>query len=478
MTKDPIALIKMVIRFLTIDVWKLTADNVSGTLKYLINVIKALFLSIRFFLNDRMMEKASALTYYTLLAIVPLFALILGIAKGFNVQDMLVQTLANNNGGANDATVHYLFTFANSYLEHSKTSVIMGIGIVMLLWVIYSLIGNIEAVFNTIWQQKKSRNVTRKVTVYLSITLVIPILIFFVCGLQVFSHTAMHSRFMVGIISETVRMLFKLLPYLLIIIVFTLIYMVIPNAKVKFTNALIAGAVAGSVFIAFQNLYLNGQIWVSKYNAIYGSFAALPLLLLWLQMSWVICLYGAELSFAAQNMRDFEFEKDTKNISKRYYLFLCIVVARLIYSEFPTKKYTTEAIAETLHLPSKLTAQIVLHLRELEVICETIDINGKEDEHNWQPGKLPDQYTFGQLLKDIRCNGSEDFNYDYTKIFDKEWSIFSEMKDAEYAIGSQHLVRDQKFDLKTIEEKCNSFRSQRATLKQLFSRENDSEQTI
>lgn len=466
MTKNPIHLTKIAIKFLTYDVWRMTAENVSGTVRYLISIIKALFLSVRFFVSDRMMEKASALTYYTLLAIVPLFALVFGIAKGFNVQDMLEQSISKN-GGTNNETIHYIITFANSYLEHSKTGVIMGIGIVMLLWVIYSLIGNIEAVFNQIWQQKKGRSTVRKLTDYLSIMIIIPILVFLVCGLQIFSHTLLNSSFMMGFLSGTINMVFRWIPILLIIIVFTLVYMVIPNAKVKFTNALIAGAVAGCGFIIFQNLYLNGQIWVSKYSAIYGSFAALPLLLLWLQMSWVICLYGAELSFAAQNMRNFEFEKDTQNISRRYYDFLCVVIAGLVYNEFPKRKFTTEDISSILHLPSKLTGNIVAHLRELQVLDETIDIRDNEEEHVWDPGRPVNEYTIGQLFEDIDLRGSSDFRYDYTRIFSTEWEAISHMREAEKKAGEHLLVSELKVDFEKLRNICNTSQSQKKIFRQL-----------
>lgn len=461
MTKNPIQLIRLVTHFLTYGVWRMTAENVSGTVRYLISIIKALFLSVRFFLSDRMMEKASALTYYTLLAIVPLFALVLGVAKGFNIQDVLEETLANNAAGTNE-TMTYIFKFADSYLEHSKTGVIMGIGIVMLLWVIYGLIGNIESVFNQIWQQKKGRSTVRKVTDYLSIMIIIPILIFVASGIQIFTHTVLDSVY-IDVVSDTLRMLFKWIPYLLIVIVFTFIYMVIPNAKVKFANALIAGAVAGTGFIFFQNLYLSGQIWVSKYSAIYGSFAALPLLLLWLQMSWVICLYGAELSFAAQNMRNFEFEKDTQNISRRYYDFLCIVVSGLIYSEFPKRKYKTEDISSMLHLPSKLTGNIVAHLRSLDVIDETIDNSGKEEEHVWTPGRPVSEYSIGQLIEDVDTHGSTDFRYDYTALFAREWQTMLQMREAEKKVGQDTLVRDLKVDFNQLNRICSTSKSQTRT---------------
>lgn len=466
MTKNPILLAQLAVKFLTYDVWRMTAENVSGTFHYAISIIKALFLSVRFFVSDRMMEKASALTYYTMLAIVPLFAMILGIAKGFNVQDLLQESLANAETGQ-DETLTYIFKFADSYLEHAKTGVIMGLGIVLLLGVIYGLIGNIESVFNQIWQQKKGRSTVRKITDYLSIMIVIPILIFLVCGLQIFSHTMVES--LDGLLSETLCFCLKWVPYILIIIVFTLVYMVIPNAKVKFNNALIAGAVAGIGFITFQNLYINGQIWVSKYSAIYGSFAALPLLLLWLQMSWVICLYGAELSFAAQNMKNFEFEEDTQNISRRYYDFLCVVISGLIYNSFPERKLTTEEISLLLHLPSKLTGNIISHLRDVSVIDETIDNKGREEKHVWSPGKPVGDYTIGQLFEDIDQHGSTDFRYDYTSLFGNEWQTLTQMREAEKQIGSGYLLRDLKVDYEKLKHLCGNSKFQKK-ISELLSR--------
>ena len=456
MTKNPIHWIQYIIRYLTYDIWRTTAENVTGSVRYAISIIKALFISVRFFMNDRMMERASALTYYTLLSIVPLFALVLGIAKGFNVQEILEQTLSSGAMGANNETIHYIFTFANSYLEHSKTGIITGIGIVMLIWVIYSLLGNIESVFNHIWQQKKGRTTVRKITDYLSIMIVIPVLVFLICGLQIFSHAVLSSEHFNVILTDTLRIVFKWVPFALIILVFTLIYIVLPNAKVKVKNALIAGVVAGGAFIVFQNLYLNGQIWVSKYNAIYGSFAALPLLLLWLQMSWVICLYGAELSFAAQNTRNFEFEKDTQNISRRYYDFLCIVVSGLVYSDFPNKKYNTEDISSVLHLPSKLTGNIVSHLQDIKILDETIETRDKEEERIWDPGQPVGDLTIGQLIEKLEISGSSDFRYDYTKIFEDEWNVLSNMRESGKAIGDQQLVRNLKVNYDKLEAICKT----------------------
>lgn len=465
---NPLESIKKIIRFVTIDIWRMTGEGVSDSVRYLINVLKATYLSVRFFFADRMMERASALTYYTLFALVPLFALVLGIAKGFNVQDIVESSLANAETGQNE-TITYLFKFADSYLQQTNSGIIMGIGIVMLLWVIYSTIGNIESVFNTIWQVKKGRSTLRKITDYLCIMIIIPILVFLVCGLQIFSHTIIQSGKLDIVLTTTLAWVLKTLPYLLIIIVFTLTYMVIPNTKVKFKNAIIAGAVAGTAFLAFQNLYINGQIWVSKYSAIYGSFAALPLLLLWMQMSWVICLYGAELSFACQNMHSFDYEKDTKNISRAHYDFLSCVVCSLVYNHFPQNKFTTEEISTILQLPSKLTSNIVQRLFDIGAIDITLDNSGHEEERRWTVAKPSDTYTIGQLMNDI-MHGKEksEFVTDYVKLFPEQWTMLTQMTETSNNIGEQRLLRDFKFDEETIKKICSTSKSGMRLLSKLY----------
>jgi len=465
---NPIIFIKTAIRFVTYDVWLMTGEGVSGTVRYSINVLKAIAISIRFFLQDSMMQKASALTYYMLLALVPVFALMLGIAKGFNVQDMLEQSLANAETGQNE-TITYLFRFADSYLQQTNSGVIMGIGIVMLLWVIYGTIGNIETVFNGIWQVNKGRSTVRKITDYLCIMIIVPVLVFVVCGLNIFSHTILQSGKLDIVLSTTLGIVLKVLPYLLIILVFTLIYIVIPNTKVKFRNAIIAGAVAGTTFLAFQNLYINGQIWVSKYSAIYGSFAALPLLLLWMQMSWVICLYGAELSFACQNISSFDYEKDTKNISREYYYFLSSVVASVIYNQFPTHNFTTVELSTILQLPSKLTSQIVQHLASIDAIKETIDNSGREEEHRWIPGQPTDTYTLGALIEGMQKAGSSNFKLDYENLFAQQWNTLNQMKQNSLKEGTI-LLRDFTLTEKTLAEICNTSKSSKKIFDRLFAK--------
>ena len=184
----PIELTKRVIKFLTHDMWHLTNEDVKGSYRFFVNIIKALYLSLRFFFSERLMEKASALTYYTILAIVPMMALIVALARGFNLYDLIEQSVSSMFPTQED-TVKYLFSFADSYLEHTKTGIVMGVGILLLIWVIINLMGNIETVFNQIWQQKTDRTAVRKVTDYLSIFIMVPLFLAISSSIEIFSQT-------------------------------------------------------------------------------------------------------------------------------------------------------------------------------------------------------------------------------------------------------------------------------------------------
>ena len=159
---------------------------------------------------------------------------------------------------------------------------------------------------------KKYRPWSRRVSDYLAFFLIVPILITVSSSMSIFLSTVQHLYFSQFVfLTPMLKMTFKVIPYVIICIIFTSLYIVLPNTKVKFIYGLIGGVLAGCAFQFFQLIYISGQIWVSKYNAIYGSFAAIPLLLLWLQLSWIICLFGAEICFAAQNVK-VQFDKTAK----------------------------------------------------------------------------------------------------------------------------------------------------------------------
>ena len=373
--------------FFSYDIWRVTEHEVSGLKNIFLNIAKSIILTIRFFISDRLQEKSSALTYNTLLAIVPVLALILAISRGLGFQGLIEKQIIQFFPRQEDMITD-VFSFISNYLTHAKSGLFVGIGLIFLLWAVISLIGNIEVAFNHIWQVKRNRSYFRKITDYISMILIIPVLMIASSGLSIFISTGINLPYFQFILDPLIVTLFKVAPYIITCMLFTVAYIIIPNTRVKFRTAFWAGLVAGIAFQVFQILYINGQIWVSKYNAIYGSFAAIPLLLLWVQLSWLICLFGAELAYASQTIKNFNFEQDANNISRRYYDFITILIATLIVKRFQKQLHplTTEEISINYQIPSKLSAQIISKLSDIGVICEVV--TDDERVHSWQPAKI------------------------------------------------------------------------------------------
>ena len=361
-------------KFLTYDIWRITEDEVTKTTFSLYNIIKTIYLCINRFTKDRLVNKASALTYSTLLAIVPILAILFAIARGFGFDNLMESQVRMGFGGHNQTT-EVILQFVNSYLSQTKSGIFIGVGLIMLLWTVINLISSIEITFNRIWEIKKARSMYRKITDYFSMFLLMPILIVISGGLSIFMSTSLKYIEDFVLLAPILKFLIRLIPFVLTWFMFTGLYIYMPNTKVRFKPALISGILAGTAHQAFQFLYISGQLWVSRYNAIYGSFAALPLFLLWLQISWTICLFGAELTYAGQNIRNFSFDKDTKNISRRFRDFVSILIMSLIAKRFEEniKPYTAEEMSEECQIPIRLTHQVLYELLEINLLHEVVD---------------------------------------------------------------------------------------------------------
>ncbi|HEY1038736.1 MAG TPA: YihY/virulence factor BrkB family protein, partial [Bacteroidia bacterium] len=298
------AIIRGSSHFLNHKLWRLRVEKLDKKQGFLIKQLRIFTLAIKGFNEDKCLLKASALTYYLLFSIVPIIALAFAIAKGFGFEKKLEENLLQDLSEQKEVLTQ-VFTYANEMLSNAKGGIIAGVGVVLLLWSVMKLLGNIEDSFNEIWEIKKSRSFVRKFTDYLSIILIAPIFIIVSGSITVILKSqvdsAMHDYSWLQTIGPVFRVLLKLLSFLLITGLFTFIYMVLPNTKVKVGSAFKAAIVAAILFELLEWGYITFQIGVAQYNAIYGSFAALPLFLVWVQYSWFIVLFGAELAFANQH---------------------------------------------------------------------------------------------------------------------------------------------------------------------------------
>lgn len=436
-------LLTRIIRFVTYDIWRITENEVSGLKEIYINTIKTIILAVRGFKSENLQTRASALTFSTLLAIVPLLAVLLGVANGFGFQETVQQELVDYFPG-HELELNKAFGFVKSYLAQAQGGVIIGIGLILLFYTVINLISSIEDTFNDIWQIQKSRPWYRKISDYLALFLVLPVLMTASSGLSIFMSTLQNS-FLSGYVFFTpvVELLLNIAPFIITIMAFTGLYISLPNTKVRFVNGLIAGFLAGAAFQFFQFIYISGQIWVSKYNAIYGSFAALPLLLLWLQLSWLICLFGAELSYASQNVKKFSFERDSKNISRRYKDFLTLLIASLIVKRFVKgeKPYTADELSDAYRIPIRITTEILYLLTELNII---IEVNYGDDERvvHYQPAVDVNQISVSYLLIRMDEFGSENFKIDTSCLFSKEWEALLKTREDMIKANENILLKD------------------------------------
>lgn len=256
------------------------------------------------FLQRDYYSKASALTFYSLLSIVPVLAVAFGVAKGFGFDENLKEEILNHFQEQQEIA-NYLIQFAYSLLKHAQGGIIAGVGILFLFWSVFTLFSNIESTLNQIWNVRVSRAFMRRFSDYLAMMLICPIIFLASSSLTVYistqvAETAKTSEF-VHAISPLFFFALRLSPFVLSWLLFSFLYLFVPNTKVSFFSGLAAGILAGTAFQLWQWLYIYFQSSISSYGAIYGSFAALPLFLLWLQYSWFIVLVGALVSFEIEN---------------------------------------------------------------------------------------------------------------------------------------------------------------------------------
>ena len=402
-----------IIDFMKTDVWSIRSRDLPRTKLFLIKQLRVILLALRGFREDKCQLRASALTFYTLLSIVPVFAMAFGIAKGFGFEERLREQLLDKIPGQETAILKVI-DFSYNFLENTKGGMIAGIGIIVLFWSVIKVLSHIERSFNDIWGIKQHRSFVRKFSDYLSMMLICPIFIIMSGSFTIFVSaqiTSIMERIaLLGIFSPVILFLLKFMPYVMIWMLFSFIFVFMPNTKVNFKSGIIAGIIAGTLYQITQWLYIDFQIVLAKYNAIYGSFAALPLLLIWLQISWLLVLLGAEISFAHQNVDTYEFEPDCLKISYSFKRLLTLKIVHLLVKLFDEgeKPWTADEISHNLEIPIRLVRQILYDLNKSGIISEISDDNRRMA---YQPARSIDVFTVRYVIDTMEKHGKDAMPY-------------------------------------------------------------------
>jgi membrane protein len=427
--------IRRFIHFITIDIWRIPLEELPKRKSFLYRQLRMILLAYRGFKEDRVQLRASALTYYTMLSFVPVLALIFGIARGFGIESLIQEELMKNFEGQREI-LQWTLDFAQRMLEMTRGGWIAGIGLLILFWSVLQVLGNIENAFNQIWQISKSRSYVRKLSDYFAILLFAPVLMILAGSFTVVI-TARISQIaegnsILGYIGPALIFLIRLAPYVMMWMLFMLLYIVMPNTKVKFGAALLAGIVAGTLYQFVQWGYVTFQVGVSRYNAIYGSFAALPLFMIWVHLSWLIVLFGAELSFAYQNVKQYEFEADTENISLLLYRRMLLLVMIRVVKNFERglPPPTSDVLSEELKLPVRLVRRVLNELLDAGLVVETVTDNPRE--RGYVPATDIGKITVSYVLKRWQERGSH-----HIRLPDAEEYVHVEKMLNEYDLAAE-----------------------------------------
>ena len=380
-----------------------------------VKVVKVINLSFRSFMDRDLQTKSMALTFSTVLAIVPAFAMLFAIGRGFGFQNLLEEQLFMNFP-AQKNFITFALKFVDSYLNEASQGVFVGVGLIFLFYTMVSLLSDIETAFNQIWDIKKDRSILQKVTDYIAICLLVPIMMICSSGVSIFMSSTLQSNDHFSFLTPIVNVALEASPFILAFLAFSISFCLIPNTRVKFKYAATSGAICAIIFQILQMLFLSGQLYVSKYNAIYGSFSFLPLLLIWLQLSWLILLFGCVLTYSMQNIFAFNFLDNSvppsRNLETKVTLIIMAVVAKRFHEE------------KTPLSPQQISVNYNLPIRMVNRLCEKLHKAGlvnmvmmNNDVVGVAPALDTDELTVGNIFRKIETEGNPNYIPKFKSIY-------------------------------------------------------------
>jgi len=421
-----------IINFFKTGIWEIRLKELHPIKAFFVKYLRIMLLAAQGFIRDHCRKTASVLTYYSLLNVVPVVAVAFAISKGFGLEKMIEKQILQMAEKANwqaDIT-NQILAFSHNLLDQAKGGVIAGVGVVLLLWTVISILGKIEESLNNIWEVKKSRTLVRKFSDYIAMMVFAPVLMIIASSATVLVASQVkvivQKIAFLGVFSSVIFFLLNLLPYVSIWILLTMLYLVMPNARIPLRSAIVGGIFAGTIAQVVQWLYIKFQIGAASYGAIYGSFAALPLFLAMLQMSWMIVLFGAEISHANEHYETFGFQPDYSRASFSSKRLLTLKIFHLLTKKFSQGEKALDAIqiAELLEIPVRFVRQLLQELIDVGLVVETT--SGTKHQVTFQPGRTIENLTVKEVLDAYERLG---IPYDTVSRSDEEENISNYLKN-------------------------------------------------
>jgi membrane protein len=357
-------LYRRIVAYFHAGIWRVRLRELHGLRRPAFRLFRTVYLSAREFRNDRCPQQASALTFYSLLSVVPGAAIALAIARGFGLEHNL-ETFVRGSFNWRPEVVDLIINSARSLIASSSTGLITGVGVVLLFWSVVSVLGSIENTFNDIREVRSPRNWPRRLGDYIIVILAGTTLLVVSSGvaLLIESQLRIIGQYSIGgSLFSTV--ILRLLGFIATAALFTFLYLIMPNERVRVRPSIFGGLIAGGLYLVVQYVYIKLQVGVVQYAAIYGGFVAIPLFLAWVQVSWNIVLFGAELSFAYENAETFGFEPDYARLSEAVRRLLGLRIMGLLArnSAAAGQPLTADEISLRLEIPHRLVRHLLHEL--------------------------------------------------------------------------------------------------------------------
>ena len=387
--------------FFTTTLWDLEPDHYRGLRRHGLRYLQIIALVARDFWLDQCPLRAAALSFTTILSLVPFFALTFAVLKGLGVQNKLEPLILQQVTAGSQEMVSRIV----HYINNTNMTSMGAIGLVSLIVTVIALLTSIEEAFNFIWGVRETRSYYRKFSDYLSVVVSAPLLLLAATSITTTlqSQSLMQWFISSSYFGDLFLFVFSLVPYLSIAVALVFLYIFIPNTNVRLKSALIGGILAGASWQVAQWGYLHFQVGVSKYNAIYGTMAVLPVLMVWIYTSWLIVLFGVEVVYAHQNLRTFLREQRTGNMSHSVKELLALAILQDIGTAFHAGQaaWTAEQLAEGLDVPLRMVRELLDFLAAAGYLAETVGTHSA-----WQPARDLESIPLQDVLKTLKEQGS------------------------------------------------------------------------
>jgi len=387
-------------------IWDTDVTDAPLPLKLSINALRIAYLTIRdVFIDGQLNLRAMSLVYTTLLSIVPLLAVSVSFLKGFGVDSQLKTNLQNfliPLGDRGKEISENIVTF----VEGINSGLLGSLGIALLLYTVVSLMQKIESAFNFTWHVNEERSFARRFSDYLSMIIIGPVLVFSALGLTAsVANSALYQAALSYSVFASIVGIFELfVPYLLIVLAFTLLYIFIPNTKVKFTSALIGAAITGLIWQSVGWLFAS-YVSTANYTAIYAAFAALFFFMIWVYISWLIMLTGGCIAFYYQNPEYRSRNRRRMGLSNRMKEKAALVAMTKIAETYYNKQAPLNLgqLANRLNIASESLSPMLENLIDCGLLIRT-----DADPAGFLPGQAPDSLPVVDILRAVRRTGEDD----------------------------------------------------------------------